>query len=146
MSEPVCFVYIMATVNPRDRLDKPVKVGIAKNPGSRLHEIKTACPYPIDLVAAVELPTREIALAVEKAFHEVMGKYRLNGEWFDLPVIEAARALCSNYRCMLESMSPFNAEEINGALHMAGVLALEQKIAREQGHFDLERAEPKGEA
>lgn len=76
-----CFVYI-AKMEAPFLSEHIVKVGISDNPRSRLCSLRTGCPFPINMFATLELPSREMARMLEKEFHELGEKHRLEGEWF----------------------------------------------------------------
>jgi predicted GIY-YIG superfamily endonuclease len=77
MNLPV-FMYVIG------KPDGPVKVGITANIGSRLAALRTACPFPIELIAYHAWESREKALRQERIFHDVHADVRLAGEWFDM--------------------------------------------------------------
>jgi len=60
----------------------PVKIGIAKDPESRMREIQVSSPFTLKLRKTGN-PTD--AREVEAYLHQHFRRYRLSGEWFDLP-------------------------------------------------------------
>ncbi len=61
------------------------KIGKAKDPWSRTRTIGTQHAYEIELVyVAMCLDYSR----VETALHEALAEYRMNGEWFDLPIAQ----------------------------------------------------------
>ncbi len=72
------FIYVIG------RWEGPVKVGVAKSPASRLRELRTGCPYKIDLLHMQPARDRQHAMEHERFFHEVYVEKRLAGEWFDI--------------------------------------------------------------
>ena len=102
-----CFVYIIGCVFPNG-IGAPVKVGISRNVDKRLSSLRTSSPQKLHLVAEFFLPSRQLAVLAEGAFHEVMGNYRTNGEWFDIPPLEAVRGMWSNIDLMLGKVCEFD--------------------------------------
>jgi hypothetical protein len=136
MSEPevelsITYVYIIAK-RVHGGVSRPVKVGITGDPDKRLATIKTACPYPIEIVCVFGSPLRGYAAALELAFHSIHKDKRLHGEWFDMSPLMAAESMCRNYRAMLKTWLKFGEEEIAEAAEWAGVTAVEAKCAEEQ--------------
>jgi predicted GIY-YIG superfamily endonuclease len=72
------FIYVIG------RQDGPVKVGVTSNPQSRLGQIRTGCPFHVELLHAEPMLSRAHALQHEADFHAVYEEKRLNGEWFDI--------------------------------------------------------------
>jgi hypothetical protein len=56
-----------------------VKIGVAKNPATRLKQFQTACPYPVEIVW-----TCKGGYPKEREFHERFSTLHVNGEWFRL--------------------------------------------------------------
>lgn len=58
------------------------KIGVSSNPNARLAQLRTASPFPLrfSLICAVSGD----AYAVEAAAHELLGRNRMDGEWFDV--------------------------------------------------------------
>jgi hypothetical protein len=118
MSE--CFVYIIATI--RDGLAvAPVKVGISKSVASRLATISTSSPTPVGLYLTFPLPRRDMAEAVERAFHSVMRKKRLNGEWFDMAPAQAKAVMMLNVGHFLSCAIGLDGDEISETLREFGL-------------------------
>lgn len=79
---PAC-VYVLARRGPLTKVG-PVKVGIASDVKRRLNAIQTATTFPIDIYCAFPLPRRELARAIETAFHRQHAAACSHGEWFDI--------------------------------------------------------------
>jgi T5orf172 domain len=60
-----------------------VKIGVTKNPEGRLAQLRTGNHATIDY--AYLAPTSGDPYAIERAAHTILDRYRLNGEWFDVP-------------------------------------------------------------
>ena len=85
------FVYIMS----HPAFDGYVKVGRAFDPESRLSNMQTGCPH-----RAYRLEHYwyfDDAHRAEEEIHELLDKYRWNGEWFFLPTA-TARERVQEYR------------------------------------------------
>jgi len=70
--------------------DHPVKIGIAKNPKSRLGQLQTGNPSRLKILDTYE-PKGVDDCDVEKRMHKAIKEYRLTGEWFDGPAAMAIR-------------------------------------------------------
>lgn len=63
-----------------------IKVGISNNVGARLSQLRTGAGAPVELLAAVDGDNR-----IERALHNKLKQYRVDGEWFrDCPETRAA--------------------------------------------------------
>lgn len=71
------------------------KIGKSKNPASRLKDLREQSAHPIELVHQIQCPDMLLA---ERSLHQRFAKYRVHGEWFELPQ-EAV-----NYVCSLEAL------------------------------------------
>jgi hypothetical protein len=89
MTKPV-HVYVIG------RPAGPVKVGVSVNPGSRVLELQTGCPFHLELLASFEFKDRLDAMREEAFFHECYEHVRLTGEWFDLEADLAVEGLEGN--------------------------------------------------
>lgn len=59
------------------------KIGVSKEPETRLKQLQKANPKPLELVATVET-VENGSKTVEKLFHEYYEADHIHGEWFDL--------------------------------------------------------------
>jgi predicted GIY-YIG superfamily endonuclease len=73
-----CFVYLM-----RDLRNGAYKIGISASPSSRERTLQSEQPKT-QLVASKKYVNRKMALAIEKALHDVYSHKKKRGEWFDL--------------------------------------------------------------
>lgn len=112
-------VYVIAVDRP-DQPAGPVKVGVTRNVGSRLGSLQTGCPFPLKVVHIFPVPDRDIALGAERAFHTVLKKHRMSGEWFDLSPKAAVEFMCLNIEAMLRWLE-IPADEMAACLEMSGV-------------------------
>ena len=78
-----------------------VKIGISKNPWARLKEFQTGNANKLELVAKFRSD-----IVSDAEIHEILGKFRVAGEWFHLPnpiakfVISHAKNKDSNYETL----------------------------------------------
>lgn len=74
----VYFIAPEAVFVRREHALRVVKIGYTKShPTSRMSNLQTGCPVPLDLIAFVDGD-----LALEQAFHECFAELRWQGEWF----------------------------------------------------------------
>lgn len=100
MNDETNFVYIIATL--KDGIaSAPVKVGITKSMAARFSTIKTASAYPLEIYTALPFPGRYDVQKLEEAFHKVMKRHRLHGEWFDLEPSVALQSMAQNIKFYL---------------------------------------------
>ncbi len=86
------FLYIIAKQDG-DGVSAPIKVGISSNPQSRLDALQTGSSFKLAIAEAIELPCRELAQCLERGFHATQSDRRLQGEWFDIPPLEASHII-----------------------------------------------------
>jgi hypothetical protein len=88
---------------------KSIKVGISDSPLTRLSTLQTANPSTLRMVFSFAMPSRKIAAAVERAFHETQREHSMRGEWFNLNPEEALLILCmlieSGLRCFCGNLT-----------------------------------------
>ncbi len=60
-----------------------VKIGVTKNPPERLTQLQTSSSRK--LAYAFIAPTSGDPYVIEREAHVMLDRYRLNGEWFDVP-------------------------------------------------------------
>jgi len=58
-----------------------VKIGVSKNVNKRISELNTSSAKEIKLIAKYCLPN---PYSVEAILHQLLKRYRVNGEWFDI--------------------------------------------------------------
>lgn len=58
-------------------LKKPIKIGYAKNPQTRLAELQTGNPDTLSLLCTMEGDRH-----LESAFHQMLAPFQVKGEWF----------------------------------------------------------------
>lgn len=98
------------------KADKYIKIGVAKNPESRLISISTGCPFKPEIVLIKKLD--KLCFLVERYLHIKFTDKRCNGEWFELTsediayidstseetlVNEAAKEVASNKQAYIET-------------------------------------------
>jgi len=78
-----CFVYLIVAESPfSGEMHDLFKVGISGNPKARLASLKTASPFPLSMPFVWRLPSRDVALCIEKEFHSENIPRKTSGEWF----------------------------------------------------------------
>lgn len=83
-----CYVYLM-----KDLRNNAHKIGISVNPLKRERTLQSEQPKT-ELLAIKKYINRKIALAIEKALHDIYSHKRKRGEWFDLDSEDVAE-LCA---------------------------------------------------
>lgn len=83
-----CYVYLMFDYNTGY-----YKIGISKSPKRREGTLQSEKPT-IEMLACKQYPDRKIALAIEKALHNVYSDKHVRGEWFSLSEQDVAH-LCA---------------------------------------------------
>jgi hypothetical protein len=68
----------------------PVKVGTSRKPHTRLFVLTRQQPYDAHIAWLARHPAE---LIVEEITHRKLARYRLRGEWFNVPVETAIAAL-----------------------------------------------------
>lgn len=87
------FVYIIGFPT-KEGFDWPVKVGITSNLNARLSSLQTGNYNRIAYMRTFRLPSRALALEIEKAFHDRYADLGMCGEWFGFCAKEALNGLC----------------------------------------------------
>lgn len=59
-----------------------VKIGVAKNPESRLAVLQTGNSRRLEIVATIGPVSEKQAYGIERKLHKKFRKHRLRGEWF----------------------------------------------------------------
>ena len=67
------------------------KIGISSNPNTRVADLRTASPVRLDIVYAAALDCS--GFSIEEAAHDILARYRLQGEWFNCPLEVAVAAI-----------------------------------------------------
>ncbi len=79
--EHMLFVYFIQCDGPL----RPVKIGYARNPESRLSNLQSGCPYRLSLIGYAPV---ESAPDIEQQLHARFGEVSLRGEWYaEIPSI-----------------------------------------------------------
>jgi predicted GIY-YIG superfamily endonuclease len=68
-----------------------IKVGMAKNPEKRLANMQTSIPKSLRLLAAIPLPDRKSARALERELHDLFKDERIRGEWFNRRIVKKGK-------------------------------------------------------
>lgn len=88
------YLYVIAPVS----VERPIKIGVADNPDTRLAELQTGNPYKLAVCHRLHIansggPARSVAFALEHAVHLRLEPYAMHGEWFDYPATSGAVAI-----------------------------------------------------
>lgn len=86
-----------------------VKIGVSRDPVARLATLQTGSSVPIGLVWREFAGDR--ALEIEQEAHAMLARYRLAGEWFDVPREAAIGAV---YGAAYRLGAPLGASESDG--------------------------------
>ncbi len=78
-----------------DPRDGPCKIGIGKNPRSRLHAFQTGNSARLNLHSVYWMKSRQKARFVEYAVLQYFSWAKLNGEWVDQPAWQVASTIGS---------------------------------------------------
>ena len=78
------FLYIIEQLDEFEEISS-YKIGVSKNPQSRLRGLQTSNPNELKLIFAYETPDKGIAHFLERTCHEQFSPYRKKGEWFEVP-------------------------------------------------------------
>src|SRR6202035_3254474 len=93
------------------------KIGVSANPNTRIGDLRTASPVRLDIVYAAALDCS--GFAIEDVAHDILGRYRLEGEWFNCP-LDVAVAAISAAACRLgepfAAIDPARIDEIVAAV------------------------------
>ena len=68
-----------------------IKIGVAKNPESRLKVLQTGNHGELFLIAKFPCTCRTEAYALESDLHKRFARFRLNGEWFKKIILRKFR-------------------------------------------------------
>lgn len=75
----VCRVYVIQCKSIKPY---PIKIGVSFDPKSRLKELQTGCPYPLQLLTSIDFGNRDDALKFESFAHKYCKYAHIGGEWF----------------------------------------------------------------
>lgn len=78
--------------------DGRCKVGVSNNPGARLKQLTAGNARPVECAWSFYLPSRPLALAVEREVHRLLADKTLGREWFALgadAAIEVCEGVCA---------------------------------------------------
>ena len=73
------YVYIMQS---GEKKNAPIKIGMSKDPHSRLSDLQTGNPHLISLKGMIPFESRREALDFERYLHSNVGGFEYYGEWF----------------------------------------------------------------
>jgi hypothetical protein len=84
------FVYIICG---KGATEGPVKVGVTTSLKKRLACLNTASPHPLEMFAAFDAKSMDVAIKHERDMHLCLDSKRLQGEWFDVTPAFAGEVL-----------------------------------------------------
>jgi hypothetical protein len=96
------FVYVIHGQHGR------TKVGCSGNPNQRLMQLRTASAFPLKL-EFVGLPESDDGEKIERCVHDMLDRFRVDGEWFTCPpelCISAIYGAASRYGEKLVHLTP----------------------------------------
>lgn len=67
-----------------------LKVGVSHNPNGRMRTLSTSLPYKLKVERTWP---RTDAYQIEGATHDILAEHRLNGEWFNVTLDQAVKAV-----------------------------------------------------
>jgi hypothetical protein len=88
---PVCAVYAISAATT-----KTIKIGISEAIWKRFSALKTDCPDELTLEYLLWCPTKKAARDIELACHKSLEARKIRGEWFDVSLKDAIRAIEAN--------------------------------------------------
>jgi hypothetical protein len=107
------FIYVACDKETR----QPVKIGISSNPNSRLAQLRTASSSPLSFAYIGALNSS--GYAIERAAHQMLARYRMNGEWFNCApeiAVAAISVASSQLGEPIASVDPSRVDEIVAAV------------------------------
>ncbi len=108
-------LYVIATIKAGEPAI-PIKVGITVDSEKRCRGLQTASPYKLTVFHYFQFPSREMALEMERLFHETQQERRREGEWFDIPPREAVSVICVYFQWILDWKCPDHPSEWYGRI------------------------------
>jgi prepilin-type processing-associated H-X9-DG protein len=94
------------------------KIGIARDPKKRVVELSTGHPYPLQVLASHEAPSKQAARNLEQHLHRHFKSRKIHGEWFkDVTTEEFTSAYQTLYN---QIYKPQPEKPISLVFYMAG--------------------------
>jgi hypothetical protein len=121
------FVYIFSA-KTNDLIDL-VKIGITAEVQKRKRTVQTSCPFEIEIVHVFACPDREIASAIERAFHVTQAKHKMIGEWFKIKPLMALFLMVMNFEAAFSVNMP-DFDEMNLIRELCGIDSAREKLSR----------------
>ena len=85
MQEPTYYVYLI------QKGYGSIKIGVSKDPESRLKMLQTGNPTELHLIAKFPCESEKQARALEADLHNEFREYRMKGEWFCKTILRKFR-------------------------------------------------------
>ncbi len=79
------FLYIIKQIDEEYDDFSTCKIGISKDPNSRLKSLQTSNPNELELVCVWQTISKSEATFLERECHNQFSMYKKKGEWFDMP-------------------------------------------------------------
>lgn len=110
---PSAFVYVI-----RKTISGHVKIGIGADPRERLRNLQTGSSEPLEIVYTCAVRSNN-GNSVEFAAHDILGKFRLTGEWFDTTPEVAVAAIAAASHRLGDSIVEIPVDKIGDVLAIA---------------------------
>ena len=121
-----CFIYVICQ-DGKNCQTGPVKVGITKDPYSRIKSLQTGNHHRLSYALKLTVPNKEMAAFIESAFHSIQQENRMIGEWFDIGVSEATQIVAFYLEVAL-TMAINDRNLLASALERSGVSDFKKSI------------------
>ena len=88
------YIYIIKEVVNKKKNKPYIKIGVTHDIKQRLPALQTGNPRELKLMRLIGPFTREQAMSLEKQLHKIMGRHRVNGEWFHSTCLRQLNFIC----------------------------------------------------
>lgn len=78
----VTHLYVLAYGDHTQESDQFFKVGIARDIEKRVAQLQTGNPAQLEVAWSVEIPSRPLAINIEREVHRALAQFHVSGEWF----------------------------------------------------------------
>jgi predicted GIY-YIG superfamily endonuclease len=92
----------------------PVKIGYARNVNKRLQSLQIGSHEQLYVLETIDRLTHKEALAIERAVHKELADKRVRGEWFDVSLDEAMKAIHSKLDLKVSSARMLSTFDLRG--------------------------------
>lgn len=87
------YIYAICPLGPDGKPTSPAKIGITRSIGGRLGTLQTGHWLKLHMICSFEIPSRDMARALESDVHESIKEFRISGEWFNITPLDAFETL-----------------------------------------------------